>query len=267
MDEKTEFMKEVIYKNRKKKQLTQEQLADMLNVSNKTISKWERGIGYPDVQIIPTLAKVLDIPIQSLFNAEDLKPESIGKYNHSMITKYKQRMILSFILILFSPILYLVSAFIMQRSTVISIYFGIVMIAISIVNVILLSIKMYDFIATNYKNEKYKQIFKNYLLIYSFIIFIPSILLTVLFKQNALSICMSTLMYALFIIIPLFVVQSLQVNMKKKRNILFFTLSIVLFIIGLFLMIYLEILPYILFYIFSQLTNYIMLFISKDIDK
>ena len=63
MDERTEFMKEVIHKNRKKKQLTQEQLADMLNVSNKTISKWERGIGYPDVQIIPTLAKILDIQI------------------------------------------------------------------------------------------------------------------------------------------------------------------------------------------------------------
>lgn len=141
------------------------------------------------------------------------------------------------------------------------------MIIISIINVILLSVKMYDFIAINYKNEKYKQIFKNYLLIYCFTIFIPSILLIVLFKPNALAISMVTLVYALFIIIPLFIVQTLKINIMKKRNILFLLFSTILFIIGLFLMIYLEKLPYILFYIFSQLVNYIMLFISKDIDK
>lgn len=267
MDEKAEFMKEVIYKNRKKKQLTQEQLADMLNVSNKTISKWERGIGYPDVQIIPTLAKILDIPIQSFFNAEDLKPESISKYDHKMITKYKQRMIFSFILILISPVLYLVSAFVLHRFVAISILLGIIIIICSMVNVIMLSIKMYNLIVTNYKNEKYIRIFKTYLFTYCFLIFIPSILLTILFKQKVLSICMATFVYVLFIIIPLFVVQSLKVNIKKKRNILFIIISTLLFIIGLFLMVYLDTLPYILFYIFSQLTNYTILFISKDIDK
>lgn len=50
-------IKDVIYENRKKKQLTQEQLADQLNVSNKTISKWERGLGYPDILILPTLGE------------------------------------------------------------------------------------------------------------------------------------------------------------------------------------------------------------------
>lgn len=49
MEEKIKYMKDVIYQSRKKKHLTQEQLADLLNVSNKTVSKWERGIGYPDV--------------------------------------------------------------------------------------------------------------------------------------------------------------------------------------------------------------------------
>ena len=40
----SKLMKDIIYENRKKKQLTQEQLADLLNVSNKTVSKWERGV-------------------------------------------------------------------------------------------------------------------------------------------------------------------------------------------------------------------------------
>lgn len=44
MDSK--LMKDIIYYNRKKKQLTQEQLADLLNISNKTVSKWERGVSH-----------------------------------------------------------------------------------------------------------------------------------------------------------------------------------------------------------------------------
>ena len=75
-------IKDVIYENRKKKQLTQEQLADQLNVSNKTISKWERGLGYPDILILPTLAKVLDISVNELLSTDDLKPESIEQYDY-----------------------------------------------------------------------------------------------------------------------------------------------------------------------------------------
>ena len=41
---------------RLKKGYTQSQLADLLNVSNKTISKWETGRGYPDITL---LAKIL----------------------------------------------------------------------------------------------------------------------------------------------------------------------------------------------------------------
>ena len=46
---------------RKQKNLTQEQLAEKLGVSNKTISKWETSKGFPDIALIEPLAKALNI--------------------------------------------------------------------------------------------------------------------------------------------------------------------------------------------------------------
>ncbi|MEG2687220.1 MAG: helix-turn-helix transcriptional regulator, partial [Christensenellaceae bacterium] len=41
---------------RKEKKLTQKQLADAMNISDKTISKWERGLGCPDVSLLHGLS-------------------------------------------------------------------------------------------------------------------------------------------------------------------------------------------------------------------
>lgn len=50
--------------------LTQQQLADMLNLSNKTISKWESGAGSPDISNLAEVAKVLGITVDELLNGE-----------------------------------------------------------------------------------------------------------------------------------------------------------------------------------------------------
>lgn len=59
-----------IAKRRKEKGLTQLQLAESLNVSNRTVSKWETGDGYPDITILPALSNVLDISIDELVCGE-----------------------------------------------------------------------------------------------------------------------------------------------------------------------------------------------------
>ncbi|HHW74983.1 MAG TPA: helix-turn-helix transcriptional regulator, partial [Firmicutes bacterium] len=41
--------------------MTQQEVADRLSVSNKTISKWERDEGYPEITIIPALAELFDV--------------------------------------------------------------------------------------------------------------------------------------------------------------------------------------------------------------
>ena len=55
---------------RKKQGLTQQQLADKLNLSNKTISKWESGSGSPDISNLPVLADALGISVDELLKGE-----------------------------------------------------------------------------------------------------------------------------------------------------------------------------------------------------
>ena len=54
---------ELISKIRKEKNLTQEELGNKLNVSGKSVSKWERGINLPDISILTDLCRILDIKI------------------------------------------------------------------------------------------------------------------------------------------------------------------------------------------------------------
>lgn len=63
---------------RTEKNLTQKQLADMINVSDKAVSKWERGDGCPDVSIIPILANALEVDVESIMNGT-LSEEMMNK--------------------------------------------------------------------------------------------------------------------------------------------------------------------------------------------
>ena len=60
----------IIKELRERKQLTQVELADVIGVSDKTISKWETGKGLPDISLIEPLAKALEVSIIELMNGE-----------------------------------------------------------------------------------------------------------------------------------------------------------------------------------------------------
>ena len=51
---------------RREKGLTQKQLADALHISDKTVSKWERGLGCPDVSLLRALAAALGVELSRL---------------------------------------------------------------------------------------------------------------------------------------------------------------------------------------------------------
>lgn len=75
----------IIKEKRKKKGLTQLQLANLLNVSDRTISKWERGVGLPDISILNELSKILQISIETLL--EGSKDENKIKSINSLKSK------------------------------------------------------------------------------------------------------------------------------------------------------------------------------------
>ena len=59
-----------IQEKRKEQKLTQSDLAEKLNISNRAISKWENGICLPDAGNMPELCKMLNISINDLFSGE-----------------------------------------------------------------------------------------------------------------------------------------------------------------------------------------------------
>ena len=59
-----------IKSRRKEIKLTQAELAEKLNVTDRSVSKWENGICMPDSSIIPVLCDILNITINDLFSGE-----------------------------------------------------------------------------------------------------------------------------------------------------------------------------------------------------
>ena len=66
-----------IQENRKKKKLTQEELAELLGVSKNAVSKWERGICLMDMSLLEPLSKILDISINEILAGERINDNSI----------------------------------------------------------------------------------------------------------------------------------------------------------------------------------------------
>ena len=58
---------EQIKEYRRKKQITQKELSKLLGISPQAISKWERDQGYPDITMLPCIAKLLGCSISDFF--------------------------------------------------------------------------------------------------------------------------------------------------------------------------------------------------------
>ena len=71
------FIGEIILQRRKELKMTQKQLAEKLNVTDRTISRWECGVNLPDVEMLKTVAKVLDVDIKYFY--EDVKTNEINE--------------------------------------------------------------------------------------------------------------------------------------------------------------------------------------------
>ena len=76
---------------RKEKNLTQEQLAQKLGVSNKTISKWETGKCMPDYAVVKDLCAALDITVAELLDGEPAEEKSVRTYDEDQILDLLRR--------------------------------------------------------------------------------------------------------------------------------------------------------------------------------
>lgn len=94
---------------RKEKGLTQSELGKILCVTDKAVSKWERGLGMPDITIIKNLAKTLDVSVNDILNGEKIENNNIDieteltKIREKISFQHKKKIMI--IIILFSLII------------------------------------------------------------------------------------------------------------------------------------------------------------------
>lgn len=108
---------------RKEQNLTQQDLASKLGVSSAAISKWERGIGFPDVSLIEPLATALDITITELFKGERIENPIDNEYETllSDVVKVstneiqKKKKIMNWVIAIIVAALYIVISVISQK--------------------------------------------------------------------------------------------------------------------------------------------------------
>lgn len=111
---------------RKEQGLTQKQLAEKLNMSDKSVSKWERGICLPDVSVYLELCKILDISINEFLAGEDIPKETIeqkAEENIIQITKDNKnkqkylKKIIKLLIVMLVVFIFITSIFIYKKLT------------------------------------------------------------------------------------------------------------------------------------------------------
>ena len=111
---------------RKEQGLTQKQLAEKLNMSDKSVSKWERGICLPDVTVYLELCKILGISINEFLAGEDIPKETIeqkAEENIIQITKDNKnkqkylKKIIRLLIVMLVVFIFITSIFIYKKLT------------------------------------------------------------------------------------------------------------------------------------------------------
>ncbi len=72
---------------RKEKNLTQETLANLLSITPQSVSKWERGEGYPDITMLPSIANCLGVTVDVLLGNDQIIAE---KRIQNYISEFKR---------------------------------------------------------------------------------------------------------------------------------------------------------------------------------
>lgn len=102
-------------KLRKERKLTQQELADLLNVTNKTISKWETNTTAPDIDTLKRISQVLKVPVDVLLGNSKL---TVTDNNHKhKFTRKKIILILSLLFVSLFLIYYLISNFVLNTKS------------------------------------------------------------------------------------------------------------------------------------------------------
>lgn len=122
-----------LYQLRIEKRLTQEQLADLLEVTNKSVSRWECGEGYPSIEILVKLSKIFNVSVDEILKGEknNILKETDKENSKTINSSLIGNIILNSVSILFSflgLILFLIFMYAYNNTSTSSILLGLFLI-------------------------------------------------------------------------------------------------------------------------------------------
>ncbi len=110
-------MKEIIAGRRKELGLTQQQLAEMLHISDKVISKWETGRSLPDTSMLLPLANALQLSVNDLLKADEASQISVRQtFTQETKEKYKNLYLVAMALQLIAAVFITAGRLLLDRS-------------------------------------------------------------------------------------------------------------------------------------------------------
>ncbi|MDY4787818.1 MAG: helix-turn-helix transcriptional regulator [Bacilli bacterium] len=99
------LLSEQIASKRKSLNLSQKDLAEKLNVTDKTISRWERGTSTPDIVMLKRLSEVIDLDLNEVFSNIDTSTNN-REINYETIKKFRIGYVMSTLFMLIAAILF-----------------------------------------------------------------------------------------------------------------------------------------------------------------
>lgn len=116
----------IILEARKRLKMTQKDLADKLYVSDKAVSKWERGLCFPDISVLIPLTEILNISLYDLLRGEKVNKKEVEEtlkntinYSNSEINRKKKKyMVISSIIIFIIVLISVISVLFMSDNEI-----------------------------------------------------------------------------------------------------------------------------------------------------
>ena len=169
---------------RKSKGLTQLELADMLNVSNKTVSKWENGLGIPEMSTLLMLAEIYGVTVDDILRGSKKMPKGEDKtierfqyMMHKSKHQYINHLILSFGCLILGVLAYFVTDALTDSAGVIitvTLAFVLALILFQIFNIVRIHYQLIEVDNNDEKNRLFRFVFHS-----SFYVLLVVIWLTV----------------------------------------------------------------------------------------
>lgn len=167
---------------RKDRQLTQNDLADLLQVTNKAVSRWETGEGFPDIVILPKLAELLHVTIDELLAGKRKEPSIIAP-SHKPHLRFDNYYVVTLVGLIGSFILFLGVTYATLR-----VWLGIVayfLPALSLLTLFFIQCNSYRY-HTDFTNEDRRRIQQYQMLVISLFIGFSMMIFTQLFLLTLL---------------------------------------------------------------------------------